>query len=158
MTKVYIEDVGGRETVFGPVTTQNLAGATLAEGTHRVTIEYDVSHDCLPETGESLRLKRIPAQSLIESATLYVEETWTGLTDLDIGLQQPDGTAIDADGIDATLAAAQLVAGAVIVCDGALIDGNVGANAAQVVMTQAGATAGKAKLRLTYVPRLGDVA
>lgn len=95
-----------------------------------------------------------PSNAYIESAVLEVETAFTsgGSATLTLGLIRKDrSTAIDADGIDATVAVAALTAGATIACDGALIGtrlSNVGLLTALV--GTANFTAGKAYLRITY--------
>jgi len=99
----------------------------------------------------------IPAGSYITDARVIVEDAFTsgGATTLSIGLAQLDGTAIDADGIDATIAKAALGANNAVACDGALVGGTatVGANDAYVYTTVATGpyTAGKAKLVIKYI-------
>jgi hypothetical protein len=101
----------------------------------------------------------IPAGSYIKSATLVVTTaaTSSGTATLTIGLAQKDGTVIDADGIDATIALADLAAAKVVKCDGALAGGvaSVGANNAYVYTgptTGANAfTAGAGKLVIEYI-------
>lgn len=95
-----------------------------------------------------------PSNAYIEGATLEVETAFTsgGSATLTLGLIRKDRTtAIDADGIDATIAVAALTAGATIACDGALIGtrlSNVGLLTA--LAGTANFTAGKAYLRVTY--------
>lgn len=98
----------------------------------------------------------IPANAVIKEAVLYVTSDWTGTSTptMSIGLYQQDGTVIDADGIDATIAEAALDTNDVVVCDGALAShDSVGANDAYVrVYAAAGTyTAGAARLVIRFV-------
>jgi len=97
----------------------------------------------------------IPAGSYILSATLIVTSAMTGTSGtLTIGLAQKDGTVIDADGIDATIAQATLIASAVVKCDGALAGGTLAIGAADgYVYTSLGGTvtAGRGKLVIEYI-------
>lgn len=101
----------------------------------------------------------IPAGSYILSATLIVTTAATsgGTATLTIGLAQKDGTVIDADGIDATIALADLAAAKVVKCDGALAGGvaSIGANNAYVYTTPTTAgnafTAGRGRLVIEYI-------
>lgn len=101
----------------------------------------------------------IPAGSYISGAYLIVTEAATsgGTATLTIGLAQKDGTVIDADGIDATIALADLAAGKVVRCDGALAGGVASIGAANGYLyttpTTAGNafTAGKGRLVLEYI-------
>lgn len=97
----------------------------------------------------------IPANSFILDSRLYAISDWTGTSTptMTIGLYQRDGTVIDADGIDATIAEAALDTGDVVACDGALATNiGVGANDAFVrVVAAAGTyTAGRAKLVIRF--------
>lgn len=115
----------------------------------------DYTYDNLPGATASDGGKAfLPAGSFLVSATLIVDGVWTDLTDMDIGFEQSDGTtAIDADGIDATLDAAACAAGAVIACDGADVGTVVSATLdAYIVATATAATAGSARLIVRYLP------
>lgn len=97
----------------------------------------------------------IPAGSYILSASLIVISAMTGTSGtLTIGLAQKDGTVIDADGIDAAVAQATLIASAVVKCDGALAGGTLAIGAANgYVYTSLGGTVtgGRGKLILEYI-------
>lgn len=99
----------------------------------------------------------IPAGSYITDAYLVVETAFTsgGAATLTIGTYESDATAIDADGIDATVAVAALAANKAVACDGAQVGGTatVGANDAyvQLIYGTAAYTAGAAKLVIEYV-------
>jgi len=99
----------------------------------------------------------IPAGSYITSAVLVVTTAFDSAGDnatLTIGLYEQDGTEIDADGIDATIAEADLVANKAVACNGALVGGTatVGAEDAYIVASTANTpTAGAARLVVTYV-------
>lgn len=101
----------------------------------------------------------IPAGSYIVNAYLIVTTaaTSSGTATLTIGLAQKDGTVIDADGIDATIALAALGAAKVVRCDGALSGGtaSVGSANAYVYTTPTTAgdafTAGRGKLVIQYI-------
>ena len=99
----------------------------------------------------------IPANSYITGAHLIVTTAWTsaGSATLTIGTYQQDGTTIDADGIDATIAKTALAANAAVACNGDQVGAivTVGANDAYVKANYATAafTAGAAKLVITYI-------
>lgn len=97
----------------------------------------------------------IPAGSYITSAYLIVETAFAGGTSYNIGLYEADGTAIDADGIDAAVAVADMNTADVVVCNGALVGGavTIGADDAYVKAVPTGTyTAGKAKLVIEFIP------
>ena len=96
----------------------------------------------------------IPSGAVITRAYIVVDTAFTsgGSAALNVGLYQADGTAIDADGIDATVAVAALSADAVIECDGADVGTKVGANDAyiEVDYDTAAFTAGAATVVVEY--------
>lgn len=88
-----------------------------------ITVEFDYT-DYPTRTSTETGVAFIPAGSVITDAWLFVDQAWTGLTDLTVGLVRTDGTtAIDADGILSATKGAQasLTAGLVTRCDGALV-------------------------------------
>jgi hypothetical protein len=105
----------------------------------------------------------IPANSTILSAKLQVITPWVSTSttsDMDIGLEQADGTDIDLDGLITAAQATQTtlgVAGAIIDgasgTPGALIGKTIGAAAGELVVTPTvdDFTAGKARLIVTYI-------
>jgi len=99
----------------------------------------------------------IPANAVILSSHFVVDTPFTsgGAATLSIGLYDSSGSAIDADGIDATIALAALADDLVVVNDGALADGtqNVGAADAYVgfIYGTAVHTAGSGKLVIEYI-------
>lgn len=99
----------------------------------------------------------IPADALIVDAHFIVDTAFTsgGSATLSIGLYDSAGSAIDADGIDATVAVATLAADAAVPADGVLADGtqNVGAANAYVgfIYGTAAFTAGSGKLVIEYI-------
>lgn len=99
----------------------------------------------------------LPANSFIVKATLEVTTAFTsgGAATLTIGLVEPDGTAIDADGIDAAIALTAIDAvGERVLCDGALVGAlaGIGTAAGQIIATfgTAAFTAGAARLIVEY--------
>jgi hypothetical protein len=99
----------------------------------------------------------IPANSVITDAFMVVETAFTsgGSTTLSIGFAEDDGTVIDVDGVDATIAKTAMDAdGDVVQCDGDMVGGvvTVGtANAFPYVTVGTGPyTAGVAKVVIKY--------
>lgn len=99
----------------------------------------------------------IPAGSYITGAHLVVTTAFTsgGSAALNIGLYNAAGSAIDADGIDATIAVADLAANKAVVCNGALVGGTATVGAANAYVSwdydTAAFTAGAAKLVIEYI-------
>lgn len=100
----------------------------------------------------------VPANALIVDAHFITETAFTsgGSATLSIGLYNAAGSAIDADGIDATVALTAIDAvGESVVCDGAKVDGTdtVGTADAYVgfIYGTAAFTAGAGKLVIEYI-------
>ena len=123
--------------------------------THVVHIDFDYSD--LAATGTEKIMAdnvTIPNGAFIKAATLRVSTAFAGATaTLSIGLIDQDrSTAIDADGIDATIAVTAIDAvGDEVNCDGALV-GTTLTNTGLITMTEGTAafTAGVAKLTVEY--------
>ena len=99
----------------------------------------------------------IPAGSYITGAHLVVTDAFTsgGLATLNVGLYTAAGVAIDADGIDATIAVADLAANKAVACNGALVGGTATVGTADAYVSwdydTAAFTAGAAKLVIEYI-------
>ena len=99
----------------------------------------------------------IPAGSYITGAHLVVTTALTsgGSATLTIGSYTQAGAAVDADGIDATIAVADLVANKAVACNGAAVGGTATVGAADVyieaIYGTAAFTAGEAKLVIEYI-------
>ena len=100
----------------------------------------------------------IPAGSYITSASLIVSTAFTsgGSATLTIGAYEQDGSVVDADGIDATVALSAINAVTkAVACDGALVGGTANVGAADVYIEAyygtAAMTAGEAKLVIEYI-------
>lgn len=136
------------------------AGNGVSAGSIKQTVVWDIADATAigtsadtPDANDAF----IPANAVITNAWLVVDDAFTsgGSATLSLGLYQQDGTTIDADGIDATIAVATLAADAVVPADGALADGtqNVGANDAYIgaLYATAAFTAGSGKLVVEYI-------
>lgn len=141
-------------THYGARAIEDVLPAQYTTAQGKEVQEIVFSFDDLPVSGLDAAIQRIAGDARISEATVTVLSAMTGTTGtLTIGLEEEDGTVIDADGIDAAIAQAALVAGARIVCDGALIGTTIGAAAGQVVITTGGTvTGGKFVLRVEYEP------
>jgi hypothetical protein len=99
----------------------------------------------------------IPAGSYITGAHLIVSTAFTsgGSATLTIGSYTQAGAAVDADGIDAAIAVADIVANKAVACNGALVGGTATVGAADVyieaIFGTAAFTAGEAKLVIEYI-------
>ena len=95
----------------------------------------------------------VPAGAFITNAYVIVTAAFTGGTSYNIGTYKADGTAIDADGIDAGVLTAALGANAAVVCNGASVGGVLTyADAGYVVIAATGTfTTGEAKLVIEYI-------
>ncbi len=157
---------------FGTHSVDNAVPAVTGNEDHAKTLVMEINAPLL-EAAASLTAASIPPQgaiikrgAYITSAKLVVTEAFsTGSSPtLTIGTFKFDaiGTPDDADGIDATVAAAALdTVGEVLNCDGALVNAasgvtTVGATSNSDVVVVAGYgtaafTTGKATLYITYI-------
>lgn len=125
-------------------------------GSHGINVHtITFSFDDLPDSGADEANLRLPANCYIESVSLRVLTAFAGGTSYLIGLEEADGSTIDADGISGTaLALTEMDAvGDSVVCDGALVGllVGIGTAAGQVVIAATGTyTAGKAVLEIKY--------
>jgi hypothetical protein len=151
-----LENVGGRQTFFGALPTKNKFGGEVQSAGQKKELKYSFSYDDLPavDAGNEM-LAVLPAGSMITAAYIIVDEAMDGTTGtLTIGTYQADGGGVvDADGIDAAVAQAALLADTTIVCDGAQIGGGVVlAERSAIVATTGGTvTQGQFTLIVEYI-------
>ena len=99
----------------------------------------------------------IPSGSYITGAHLIVSTAFTsgGSATLTVGTYTQAGAAVDADGIDATIAVADLAADKAVACNGAAVGGTATVGGADVyveaIYGTAAFTAGEAKLVIEYI-------
>ena len=150
---------GYARTHFGTREVEDKLPSVYEGSAGEEVLEVVFSYDDLPVSGLDNANLSIPANAWIKDATLRVVTAFAGGTSYDIGLEQEDGTVIDADGIDAAVALTAIDAvGETVACDGALVanTAGIGTAAGLVVIAETGTfTAGKAILRITY-ERLGS--
>jgi hypothetical protein len=148
----------GLEVRFtGPEAEQSGAGVATLGATKELIVDFNFATAITAAAWSHEAF--IPAGSYIVGAYLSVTTAATsaGTATLTIGLAQKDGTVIDADGIDATIALAALGAAKVVRCDGALSAGTASIGAANgyvyTTPTTAGDafTAGRGKLVIEYI-------
>jgi hypothetical protein len=150
----------GLQVKFGTekVEPANVGGELLSYGENRVT-EITFAHDDLAAVGTEGILADsvgLPDGCVLEKAEFHVEVAFVGATGtLSFGVIQRDrSTAVDADGIDATIAVTAIDAiGDVVTCDGALV-GTTLTTGGLITATNGTAdfTAGKGTLRLFWHP------
>ena len=156
---IRINDDGLKER-YGP--RASTEGETAARKVSSSSLEQEIRLEITGENlGDTLTTSdvnsavMIPAQSLIKTAYLVVDEAFTsgGSAVLDLGTYTAAGAAIDDDGIDAALAVAALVDNYVVdPCDGALVGTVVTADSyLGATYDTAAFTAGHATLVVTYV-------
>ena len=140
------------------VLTNGEAGTPAENGRTAVAAKKNLIVDIdLTKGGQSWRSgvdAFIPAGSYITSAALVVKTAAAGGSIVTVGLLEADGTAIDADGIDAAVAVADLAANKAVACNGALVGGTatVGADDAYVGISTSGTfTAGQLLLLIEYI-------
>ena len=150
---------------YGPRTDNDGEANTIMQDGNFEVIELDFDYlDAnagLPALNQNVdaSVPLIPAGSVIVEGYLQVGTAFTsgGSATLEIGTQQANGTAIDADGLD-SLAVASLTAGSIHVFDGALIGAVSSATlGSQISVDDATAvfTAGTGKIVVKYLPPYG---
>lgn len=143
---------------FGTRTVETNAGAQPSLGGLRQQVKVRIKASTLPASDVSDQLLygvTIPADSLLESAKLFVTTAFAGATAvLNIGTYDSAGAAVDADGIDVAIAVASLGDNVVIACDGAQI-GTVLAADCRIGLDYdtAAFTAGEGWLVVEYIPK-----
>lgn len=143
--------------------TKSLMAPTAGVGPVRYMV-CDLNYDDLPtyttdlnndgtNNGFSDQDAYIPSGSYITRAWIIVETAFADGTSYNLGLYQQDGTVIDADGIDAAVAVADMGANEAVDCDGQLVGTQdlLTADAYLVVAATGTYTAGKAKVVIEYI-------
>ena len=148
------------------VLTDGAQGVPLTQGTApngvKHTLVMDITFTALGTTfgASNINVQNpvIPANSYITAATLIMSTAATsgGAATLTIGTYNAAGTAVDADGIDATIALTAMDAvGEVVKCDGAQANGTLTVGTADVyvgaIYATAAFTAGVGKLVIEYL-------
>lgn len=148
-------------THYGTREIEDVLPSKYASSQGSTTLVHTFSFDDLPVVGLDEAILRIPGNARIIKATLRVLTAFAGGTSYDIGLTEPDGTAIDADGIDDDILTAAInVVGETVLCNGALVNNldGIGTEDGQVVVVATGTfTAGKAVLEIQYEELLSRV-
>lgn len=144
---------------YGTRTVDEKRGGIYASKTGVKTAEWTFDYDDLPVGGQSKLELSIPANASIVSTKLEIIAAFTStstLTDLLIGLEQADSTAIDVDGLFAgteSTEAAIAIVGNIIDGAGALVGKTVGAAAGELIV--AGSVddllTGKARVLVEYI-------
>lgn len=141
---------------YGPRSTDEKFGGKYRTDGETETVEWVFSYDDLPAASTSALAQSIPANSFIESARIVTTTPFAGGTSYNFGLAEADGTVIDADGIDAAVAAAAMSSvGETVLCDGALVQATagIGSAAGQLTVAATGTyTAGEARVIIKYRP------
>jgi hypothetical protein len=149
----------GVQSHYGPRVVNNKFGGSLPSNGIVKSAMWDFAFDELPVGSTSNLEVSIPANSTIISAKLYIDTAFTSTSttsDLDIGLEQSDGTDIDANGLVTASEATQTtiaLANSVITGAGALIGKTIGAAAGElmVIPTADDLLTGQARVVVEYV-------
>lgn len=146
-------------THYGPrETNASYGGKTNRKGAIKEAV-WTFDYDQLPDAATNKMGVSLPAYSKIISSRFEVLEAFTSTsttTDLDVGLQQADGTEIDNNGLNA---AAQLTQTAIATRGnfylgaGALIGTSIGAAAGELVVTPTAddLLTGRARVIVEYI-------
>jgi len=144
---------------YGPRTTEGKYGRQGVEDGRTKSCEWTFDFDDLPAGYDGNLGATIPANASIVSATLEILTPFTSTSttsDLNIGLEEGDATAIDVDGLIAAAEATQAtiaVDGALIAGAGALVGFTIGAEVGQLVVLPSvdDLTAGKGRVIVEYI-------
>jgi hypothetical protein len=141
-----------------PLTSAQVVTDGATAGKQEMTLEVVIPGADLPAiaTGGREDIAHLPAGALITDAFLVATTGFgTDTGTLTVGLAKSDGTALDADGIDASVDVSAVLAavGDVVACDGALVDKTETiSERAWVYATASGTvTTGTVKLVLKYI-------
>lgn len=121
----------GLEVGFGVRDSKNENAATIQTTGNIVLWQFPLDYDQVDIIGTDVPSSKsvpIPANATILRGNLRVTTAFAGGTNVNLGLMNSAGTAIDADGLDAAVATAALTAGAVVTFDGALIGTRIAAD------------------------------
>lgn len=143
---------------YGPRDVNQKFGGETPDDVIKTAV-WTFDYNDLPAGGTNKLGMSIPAYAKILSARFEVLTGFTSssaTTDLNVGLEQADGTDIDLDGL---LTAAQLTEtviatrGNFVTGTGALVGASIGAAAGELVVTPSVAdlTAGKARVIVQYI-------
>lgn len=144
---------------FGPRTTdRKYGGQAPSDGLVKAAV-WEFDYNDLSDNLNSNLPFTIPAGATIVSAKLIVDTAFTStstLTDLDVGLQQADGTEIDNNGLITAAEATQTAigtAGNVVTGAGALIGKTIGSAAGQLTVapTTADLLTGAGRVIVEYI-------
>lgn len=144
---------------YGTRETQGKYGARVCEDALIKTAIWTFDYDDLPDAGSTNQEQVIPANSTIVSARMRIVTAFTstsGTTDIDVGLQQSDGTEIDNNGLITASEATQTTigtAGNLITGAGALIGVTIGSAAGELTVAPNvdDLTAGRAEVIVEYM-------
>ena len=157
------ENTAGRNVLdhYGPRTTTGKFGGVYGSKDPIKTIEWTFDYDDLPGGGTTSLESQIPANASIVSAKMEIITAFTSTsttTDLTVGLEEGDGSAIDVDGLLSATDATQTTiatAGNIISGTGALVGATIGAAAGELVVAPnvADLLTGKARVIVEYLPQ-----
>ena len=107
-----LENVGGRQTIYGALPAKNKFGAVKhSSGSIKELVFEFAFDDLLAVDADNEMLAYIPANAKVVAADLQVGTAWVGGTNITIGTSQLDGGGvIDADGLIAAVVTANLTA------------------------------------------------
>jgi hypothetical protein len=153
-----LETAGTRGVLnhYGARSTDESRGGKVATKTRMKQVVYKFGYDGLPSGAEDELTAKIPAGSILINAYIRATTNFVGGTSYDIGVEQPDGTAIDIDGLFDALLLAELNLGDVSdthggTNSGAILDLELTAEACVIAVATGTFTAGEAELVVEYV-------
>jgi len=164
MTKeAYWTNDDGLVIGFGTRTAEDQRGSVTRTSGELNEFVIEFAYDDLPAGSATVAVDgsytRIPANAVVVDAYLEVTTGFAGGTSYDIGLDQTDGTAIDANGLWDTLVLADINSAGDKssarehggTASGALFGSAISADAVPIVTATGTFTAGTARLVIRYV-------
>jgi len=136
---------------YGPRVAADVRGGQFSTRGAVQSIELNLTWDDLPIGGNNdTGQPQIPANAVITGGNLYVTTAFAATTAFTLGLTNAAGTAIDADGLLTSKAAAALTDELTVALDGALIGTTIGTATGFIVGAETASTAGAAVLVVNY--------
>lgn len=137
---------------YGPRATNEKGGGALNAGGRKKQLVATLAYDDLPAGGLDDALSQIPAGAVITGGWASVTVAWVGGTSIGIGLVEPDGTAMDPDGLWGAIATAEIDAlTESVAADGALVDTRLDTSGVLTTVVVGTYTAGELQVVVEYV-------
>jgi hypothetical protein len=149
----------GLRVGFGARDSKNAAAATVQTEGNICVMQFPFDYDVVETIGTapSSTSIPIPANATIMRGNIRVTTAFAGGTSINFGTMDSAGTAIDADGLDAAVAVADMDAvGDVVTFDGAQIGKRIASDAYFGIQYTGTYTAGRGVVTIEYLKGMED--